>query len=131
MCAALRKFEYYQWYVANAVEDIHNNTAVSSVTLSVVIQGFAAHYIKEYVDGSGCTDDLNVGELWVDLAWGDNGRWCGIDIHHKMDVNQLSMLCLQLVNTVHVLCRPGADQLTIQLAAATVVSVCCVQVLTN
>jgi alpha-amylase len=37
-------------------------------------KGFAAHYIKEYVDGSGCTDDLNVGELWVDLAWGDNGE---------------------------------------------------------
>eukprot|EP00878_Enallax_costatus_P012740 GHUV01013304.1.p1 GENE.GHUV01013304.1~~GHUV01013304.1.p1 ORF type:complete len:368 (+),score=80.23 GHUV01013304.1:345-1448(+) len=33
-------------------------------------KGFAAKYIKEYVDGSGCTDDLNVGELWVDLDWG-------------------------------------------------------------
>ena len=46
----------------------------SYTSYALSLQGFAAKYIKEYVDGSGCTDDLNVGELWVDLAWGDNGK---------------------------------------------------------
>ena len=33
--------------------------------------GYAAHFVEEYIEASIGRDALHVGELWVDLAWGD------------------------------------------------------------
>lgn len=37
------------------------------------VKGYAPRFIKEYVDASVGSEVLNVGELWTDLNWGDNG----------------------------------------------------------
>ena len=34
-------------------------------------KGYAPHFVEEYIEASVGRDALHVGELWVDLAWGD------------------------------------------------------------
>jgi hypothetical protein len=41
----------------------------------VLLQGYAARFVAEYVEKSGAAGDLNVGELWVDMCWEDGGVW--------------------------------------------------------
>eukprot|EP00775_Hariotina_reticulata_P005433 gene5433-5666_t len=37
-------------------------------------RGYAARFVAEYIEQSGASGDLNVGELWVDMHWEDGGR---------------------------------------------------------